>query len=144
MSNILTVPLITMRVATSNDSDWRMSFAVTIPDDDAVQQPVDLRDIMFLLRVWRLSGGHEIFLSSEDDMDAVTISGTDYNIVNVVFLVDRMARVPVGTWPFEIIVTGDGATLELVNGTIVHGTDGGSIITSMTAVSRNILETETA
>ncbi len=127
-----------MSVATSNDADWRVAFAVTVPDDDEVQQPIDLRGIEFMMRVWKVSGGHEILLSSEDG--ELSVSGVNYNIFSILVLVDRMRYMPRGTWPWEIIATADGATVEFVLGTIVHAADGGSLVTSFAATPRTLSE----
>jgi len=132
MTQILNLPLIAMDVATSNDADWRMSFAVT----DVTDAPVTLVGLSFLLRVWRESGGHEIlFVSLPGE---ITVSGASSNILNVTILATRMLRLEIGEWPFEIIATAEGATMEFVTGTLSHGADGGSIITSISATQRAV------
>jgi hypothetical protein len=138
MSQILNLPLYNLEISTSNDADWRCAFAVTDKDDDGVQQPIDLSDIDFFLKVRRSLDGHEILLASQTG--ELVVSGIGLNVINMLFLVDRMRRVPVGVWPFEITATGDGATVELVNGTLTHGFSGGSVITSISSTIREIAQ----
>lgn len=138
-TQILNLPHIDIAVSTSNDADWRMAFMVMSPDASDVLQAVDLRDITYLLRVWRTpSGGHEILLASQDG--ELSITGASHNVFNVAISALRMSKVPLGDWPFEIIATAEGATMELVNGTLTHGADGGSLITSIASVPRIIAE----
>lgn len=145
MTEILNLPSIGLDVQTSNDTDFRVGFMVSVPDPEDTEDglaPVNLTGITYTLSIWRVLGGNERLLESSGS--EVSVTGDDSNIFQIAILASRMALVPVGEWPFEIIAKAEGATMQFAFGTVIHGYSGDSMITAYSVTPRVISEPEAA
>src|SRR5215470_16410213 len=78
MSNLLSLPLLSMTVQTGNNEDWIESVKYVAPeegmsDDDPAAPQVDLRGITFEMEVRRTADDHEVILSASTDDGTLSI-----------------------------------------------------------------------
>jgi hypothetical protein len=135
-TQILNLPLVDVSFSTSADADWRNSFIVTVPDGAGVQQPIDLRSIVFTMRIRRSEGSKELLMQLSTTKGDLIIGGAGYNQMAILVPNDRMGALPIGNWPMDILAIADGAIVEFATGTVNHGYIGGSKIETITTVPR--------
>jgi hypothetical protein len=113
-TNILQLPLIELDCVVGSNEDWRDALAYI----DVNGNPISLSGISFACEVKSGNANGAVALSPSTGNGQLAIGGTSSNVLGFLVLNAALGLVSPGDFVFDIVATGDGATVRAATGNL--------------------------
>jgi hypothetical protein len=127
VSNILTLPLATVTIVTSNNEDWIESFKYVVDDGSSstdLMPQLDLRGIKFEMEIRRASTDNEVLIHASTENRWLSIGAyPNYGYLLFFIPVEEMVKRSAGTYVADCVAKADGFARKIMDITLTI-TDG--------------------